>query len=266
MKIFKATLAILFLMIAFISCSKDNKSPAPVTVTPLVKETVVTYPNYRVVFDNTYDDEKRLISAGINSGLITYNAGGFEIVSTYADGSKSITDVSLENGRIGTVLNYAAANDRYNSTFSYDGKGRLVNILQTRTYNGQVIYHLAFTYSWDDNDDLVNSNLITDSGSDNVSYSGFSAENVNTLGGKNFGFDYFGTTDYPSDYVPNNNGGSGFIFPSVYAGKLLPSVIKMSGKTYNVTYHKNTLGYIDKIEQVNATDATDMTITDISYE
>lgn len=264
MKTLKITLAILLIIVAFISCSKDNKSPDPAVIaTPLVTQMVVTYSNLRVVYNNTYDDKKRLATVGTATTAVTYNAGGFEIVRPDA---QLITDVNLADGRIGSILSYYTA-ERYNSTFNYDNKGRLVKILQTRTTNGQVIGHFSYNYSWDDNDNLVSNTSIGNSGDTyTTTYSGFSAENVNTLRGKNFGFDYFGTADYPSDYVPNNNGGSGYIFPSIYAGKLLPSVIKRPGHTYNVTYHKNVQGYIDKIQEVDPADSYYNIIIDIAYQ
>ncbi|MDR3697868.1 hypothetical protein [Mucilaginibacter sp.] len=268
MKTLKTTFAILFLMIAFISCSKDSKAPEPAIVTtPLVTQMVLTLPYITVATNNTYDDQKRLASVGAANHIVTYRAGGFEIVDPYDNGVKLITDVNLDNGRISTVLSYSSDIDRYNSTFSYDSKGRLIEIQQTETLNGQIIDNSIYTYTWDDND-----NLIASTYSDNQAapvqtiYSGFSAENANTLTGKNFGFDYFGTAGYPSNYTPNHNGGSGGTFPSIYAGKLLPSVITSPGRTLNLTYHKNALGYIDNIKQVNTNAPTDNSVIDIVYQ
>lgn len=256
-------LVILLIIAVFISCSKDNPT---VISEPLVTQMVVTYSNSRVVYNNTYDDKKRLASVGSPTGIITYNAGGFEITRPNGPNDQLVTDVNLTDGRVTTVLSYYSA-ERYNSTFSYDSKGRLVKILQTRTANGQVIGTFSYAYSWDDNDNLLSSTSTTNGGNAyTITYSGFSAENVNTLRGRNFGFDYFGTADYPSDYVPNNNGGSGYIFPGIYAGKLLPSVIKRPERTYNVTYHKNAQGYIDKIQELDPVNAYYNIITDIAYQ
>ncbi|MDP9078671.1 MAG: hypothetical protein M3O71_14665 [Bacteroidota bacterium] len=266
MKTLKTNFLLLFIVAGFTSCSKDSKTPGPVAATPLVTQMVVTYSNLRVVFNNTYDDKKRLATVGVNTNTVTYNAGGFEIVRPDGPNDNYITDVNLADGRINTILSYYSA-ERYNSTFSYDSEGRLVKIVLTRTANGQVLGHYNYTYTWDDNDNLLSSKTTDDNGNDyTTTYSGFSTENVNTLRGKNFGFDYFGTADYPSDYVPNNNGGSGYIFPGIYAGKLLPSVIKKPGYTYNVTYHKNAQGFIDKIEEVNPADSYYNIITDIAYQ
>jgi hypothetical protein len=262
MQTLKTNFGILLIIAAFISCSKDN--PA-IVASPLVTQMVVTYSNSRVVFNNTYDDKKRLATVGLPTSIITYNAGGFEIVRPDGPDEQLITDVNLTDGRINTILSYYSA-ERYNSTFTYDSKGRLSKIVQTRTVNGQVIGTFNYAYSWDDNDNLLSNTSKDYNGNTyTTTYSGFSAENVNTLRGRNFGFDYFGTADFPSDFVPNNNGGSGYIFPSIYAGKLLPSVIKTPSLTYNVTYHKNAQGYIDKIQEVNPADAYYNIITDIAY-
>jgi len=266
MKNSKKCLAILLIMAVFISCSKSSNSPNPILANPLVTQMVVTYSNLRVVYNNTYDDKKRLSTVGTADGVITYSAGGFEVVKPDGPNDKLITDVNLTDGRVNTILSYYSA-ERYNSTFTYDSEGRLIKIVQTRTANGQITGTYNYTYSWDDNDNLL-SNTITDNTGNKyiTSYSGFSAENVNTLRGKNFGFDYFGTTDFPSDYVPNNNGGSGYVFPIIYAGKLLPSVIKTYERNYNVTYHKNTQGYIDKIQEIDSVDPYYNIITDIAYQ
>lgn len=265
MKNFKICSAILLVVAVFISCSKSSNSPA--VATPLVTQMVVTYSNLRVVYNNTYDDKKRLATVGgTATGVVTYNAGGFEIVRPNGSNDNIITDVNLTEGRISGVLCYYAA-ERYNSAFSYDSKGRLIKIVQTRTANGQVIGHFSYAYSWDDNDNLVSNTSTDNSGNTyTTTYSGFSADNINTLRGKNFGFDYLGTADYPSDYVPDNNGGSGYIFPKIYAGKLLPSVIKRPGHNYNVTYHKNAQGYIDKIQEIDPADSYYNIITDIAYQ
>jgi YD repeat-containing protein len=267
MKNLKKFSVLLLIWATFASCSKDNNNTDPAIVpSPLVTQMVVMYSNLRVVYNNTYDDKKRLATVGTATGVVTYNAGGFEIVRPNGPNDNIITDVNLTEGRISGVLCYYAA-ERYNSAFSYDSKGRLIKIVQTRTASGQVIGHFSYAYSWDDNDNLV-SNTSTDNigNTYTTTYSGFSADNVNTLRGKNFGFDYLGTADYPSDYVPDNNGGSGYIFPRIYAGKLLPSVIKKLGHTYNVTYHKNARGYIDKIQEIDPADSYYNIITDIAYQ
>jgi len=267
MKTLPIASAIFLVAIAVTSCSNDKKSqPAPV-VTPLVKQMVITYPYLRDVLNNTYDDQKRLATVGNANTIITYNAGGFEITQPYGSNEKLTTDVTLDNNsRIGTVLTYPNTNERYNATFSYDEKGRLVKIIQTDTYYGNVIRELTFMYTWDDNGNLLSSRQIAKNEDYTVTYSGFSAENVNTLKGSNFGFDYFGTTDYPSDFVPNDDGGSGHTFPSIYAGKTLPTLIKGPGYTHNLTYHKNAQGYIDRIEINNPASAVDHTIIDIAYQ
>lgn len=267
MKASKSLFAIIFVATAAISCSKDAKTPSPQAVTPLIKQMVTTYPYIRRVLNNTYDDQKRLATVGNANNIITYNAGGFEISQPYANTDKLITDVTLDNsGRIGTVLSYPNTNERYNSIFSYDTKGRLTRIVQTDTYYGSVVHHLTYIYTWDDNDNLLSSRIISDNDDSTTTFSGFSAENVNTLKGSNFGFDYFGTADYPSDFVPNDNGGSGVTFPSIYAGKILPTQVKGPGYTHNLTYHKNAQGYIDRIETNNPASAIDHTITDIAYQ
>lgn len=267
MKTSKPLFAIIFVATAAISCSKDAKTPPAQAATPLVKQMVITYPYIRSVLNNTYDDQKRLATVGNANNIITYNAGGFEISQPYANTDKLITDVTLDNsGRIGTVLSYPNTNERYNSIFSYDAKGRLAKIVQTDTYYGNVIRQLTFMYTWDDNGNLLSSRQIAENEDYTVTYSGFSAENVNTLKGSNFGFDYFGTTDYPSDFVPNDNGGSGHTFPSIYAGKTLPTLIKGPGYIHNLTYHKNAQGYIDRIEINNPASAIDHTIIDIAYQ
>ena len=266
MKTSKSLFAIIFVATAAISCSKDAKTPPAQAATPLVKQLVITYPYIRSVYNNTYDDQKLLATVGNANHIINYNAGGFEISQPY-NADKLITDVTLDNsGRIGTVLSYPSTNERYNSIFSYDTKGRLAKIVQTGTYYGRVVRHLTFIYTWDDNDNLLSSRIISDNDDSTVTYSGFSAENENTLKGSNFGFDYFGTADYPSDFVPNDNGGSGVTFPSIYAGKILPTQVKGPGYTRNLTYHKNAQGYIDRIETNNPASAVDHTITDIAYQ
>ncbi|MDN3581536.1 hypothetical protein [Mucilaginibacter flavus] len=267
MKNIKTTLTILLVAITVISCSKTGNTPnQQTTATPLVTQMVVTYSNLRVVFNNTYDDKKRLATVGTTDGVITYNAGGFEIVRPDGPKDNLITDVNLTDGHAITVLSYYSA-ERYNSTFNYDSKGRLAKIVQSRTVSGQLINTYTYAYTWDDNDNLLSGTITDNKGAvTTATYSGFLAENVNTLRGKNFGFDYFGTADFPSDYVPNNNGGSGYIFPSIYAGKLLPSVIKTFGRTYNVTYHKNAQGNIDKIQQLDSVDPYYNIIIDIAYQ
>jgi len=264
-EILKKCLSILLIAAVFLSCSKSSNSPNPTMATPLVTQMVVTYANLRVVYNNTYDDKKRLSTVGIADGVITYSAGGFEVGKPDGPNDKLITDVNLTDGRITTVLSYYSA-ERNNSTFSYDSKGRLAKIVQNRSVNGQVIDTYNYVYTWDSDDNLLSSKITDKQGTvSEATYSGFLAENVNTLRGKNFGFDYFGTADYPSDYVPNNNGGSGYIFPSIYAGKLLPSVIKAYSRNYNVTYHKNAQGYIDKIQEIDPADSYYDIITDIAY-
>jgi len=267
MKILYIAFAILFVAIAVTSCSNDKKNQPTPAVTPLVKQMVITYPYFRDVLNNTYDDQKRLTTVGNANTIITYNAGGFEITQPYGNSEKLTTDVTLDNNsRIGTVLSYPNTNERYNATFSYDAKGRLVKIVQTDTYYGNVIRHLTFMYTWDDNGNLLTSRQIAEDEDYTVTYSGFTAENVNTLKGSNFGFDYFGTTNYPSDFVPNDNGGSGHTFPSIYAGNILPTQAKGPGFIHNFTYHKNALGNIDRIEQSNPADANDHTIIAIAYQ
>lgn len=262
----KQILAILILLISFTACSKKNDSPRN-TAAPLIKQIVQTLPYITVVTNNTYDDKGRLASVGSADHLVTYRAGGFEIVAPYDNGGKLVTDVNLENGRINTVLSYSSEIERYNSTFSYDSKGRLVKIEQRRTFNGQIIDTFEYTYTWDDNDNLIASTIPDNlGGSVKTTYSGFSAENVNTLGGKNFGFDYFGTAGYPSNYTPNHNGGPGGTFPGIYAGKILPSVITSFGVATNATYHKNNQGYIDRIEHVNGGNPADKGVFDIAYQ
>jgi YD repeat-containing protein len=258
----KKVFAILIILTSFTACSKKDETPA----VPLVKQIVLTLPYITVEKNNTYDDKRRLASVGAANHIVTYRAGGFEIVLPYDNGDKLITDVNLENGRISTVLSYPSEIERYNSTFSYDTKGRLIKIIQTRTFNGQIIDTFEYTYSWDDNDNLIAATIPDNQGgSVKTTYSGFSADNVNTLGGKNFGFDYFGTAGYPSNYTPDHNGGPGNTFPGIYAGKILPSVISSLGATTNVIYHKNSQGYIDRIENVNANPA-DNGVIDIVYE
>jgi hypothetical protein len=261
----KKIFAVLIVLFSFTACSKTSDGPTNAVL--LVKQIVLTLPYITAVTNNTYDDKKRLASVGAANHIVTYRAGGFEIVFSYDNGDKLITDVNLENGRISTVLSYPSEIERYNSTFSYDSKGRLVKIKQTRTFNGEIIDTFDYTYTWDDSDNLVASTIPDNlGGSIKTTYSGFSADNVNTLTGKNFGFDYFGTAGYPSNYTPNHNGGPGGIFPSVYAGKILPSVITSLGVSTNATYHKNTQGYIDRIEHVNANNPDDKGVFDIAYQ
>ena len=64
MKTSKPLFAIIFVATAAISCSKDAKTPPAQEVTPLVKQMVITYPYIRSVYNNTYDDQKRLATVG----------------------------------------------------------------------------------------------------------------------------------------------------------------------------------------------------------
>jgi len=267
MKSLRTIVVILAVITLTQACGKNNDSTKSASATPLVKQMVLTLPYITVVKNNTYDSNNRLASVGAPNNIITYQAGGFEIVNPYDNGDKLITDANLDNGRISTVLSYSSENERYNSTFNYDSKGRLVKIHQTRTFNGQNIGDFDYTYTWDDNDNLVAATIPDNQGGGvKTTYSGFDAANVNTLTGKNFGFDYFGTTGYSSNYTPNYNGGSGNTFPSIYAGKLLPSVTTSLGVSSNATYHKNAQGYIDRIEQVNAKDGTEIGVINIAYQ
>lgn len=270
MKTLKSTLVVLILAITFSACSKSGTNPQKAAaVVPLVTQVVTTYPNYRVVYNYTYDDKKRLSTVGSIDHNVTYNAGGFEIIVPDGSSDKLITDVTLTDGKIATVASYHSSPQYqyYNSVFSYDTNGRLVKTVQKETYGGNVIYTVTYTYTWNDDDNLIAATIASSDGDTfSVTYSGFSADNPNTLGGKNFGFDYFGTADYPEYYVPNNNGGPGAIFPGVYAGKILPTVSKSPSGTTNYAYHKNSQGYIDRIEGTSATDGTSYGVTSITYE
>lgn len=185
MKIVRASSCILFIVAAFISCSKHSDS----SNTPLVTQMVITYTYIRGVYNNTYDDKKRLATVGSTASTVTYNAGGFEVISPNGANSTTYTDVNLTDGRITSILSHDET-ERYNSTFTYDSKGRLINILQTRTVNGQILSRYTYGYSWDNSDNLVADTISYNGNAPYITtYSGFSYENVNTLRGKNFGFD-----------------------------------------------------------------------------
>lgn len=279
MKKLLSALILLFIITVFASCKKDSKDPDKTEETPLIQAIALTSRTGRTVFTYTYDDKKRLTSTGSNNKTnpITYNLGGFQIVNTYDAATKKIIDFNLEDGRINTAIYNEFVNDvnknlPVNAAFSYDTKGRLTKIKQRITVDPYPPYQfrdLLYTFTWDDNDNLIASSTYDPNRPDSkytVKYSGFAAENTNTLTGKNFGFDYWGTTSFTGDFYPGGDGSSGGILPFIYPGKILPTVWKVNNVTYKMTYHKNARGYIDRIEEVNAGDANEYVYSDIAYQ
>lgn len=277
MKTLTPTLVMLLIAVVFAACSKndDNSNSAK----PLVKTMAFTTYWGRSIFNYTYDDQKRLISTGTDkyTNPITYNLGGFQVVNTSEAGKKKVIDFNLENGRIknviyNEVINEVNQNKPVNSAFSYDSKGRLVKIQQTITLNAAPPYPsrtIIYTFTWDDNDNIIASSNYDQASPGNkyeVIYSGFNAENKNTLSGGNLGFDYFGTASYPGQFTPGGDGSSGGILPFMYPGKILPTVWKIGNLTLNYTYHKNAQGYIDRIEETDLNDPRDYVYTDIAYQ
>ncbi|MDP9078672.1 MAG: hypothetical protein M3O71_14670 [Bacteroidota bacterium] len=280
MKTLTSFFVILIIAATFTACSKSGDNPGKVTAaTPLIKAMAFTTFSGRSIFNCTYDDKKRLTSTGFDNNVnpITYNLGGFQIVNTTEANKKKVIDFSLENGRIKSSIYNVFINqvNQYlpvNSVFSYDARGRLIKIQQTITLDAAPPYPsrtIIYTFTWDDNDNLIGSSFYDPARPESkyeVAYSGFSAENVNTLTGKNFGFDYFGTTSYTSQFNPGGDGSSGGILPFIYPGKILPSVWRLGNFTLNYTYHKNAQGYIDRIEETDTNDPNDFVYTDIAYQ
>jgi len=278
MKIFKTGVLALFGAVTFSTCSKNSDNTNPDATTPLIKTMAQTTRNGRVLFNYTYDDQKRLTStsAGDVINPITYNLGGFQIVNTYIADTKKVIDFNIVDGRIKTAIynEYVNQVNQYKpttGTFTYDSKGRLINTTQVITLDPQPPYPsrtVTWTFTWDDNDNMIESTY-TDASNpnyvDKTTYSGFSAENKNTLSAKNFGFDYFGTTS-SMPYYPSGDGSSVFILPFIYPGKILPTTWKEDGITLTFSYHKNTQGYIDRIEETDSNDANDYEYTDIAYQ
>lgn len=268
---------ILLIAATFTACSKndDNNSSAK----PLIKSLAFTTYWGRSFSNYTYDNQKRLISTGSDNNVnpITYNLGGFQVVNTSEAGKKKVIDFSLENGRIKNVIynefiNEVKQNRPANSAFEYDAKGRLIKIQQTITLDAAPPYptrSIIYTFTWDDNDNIIASSNYDPArpGSEyNITYSGFDAENTNTLTGGNFGLDYFGTASYNGQFYPGGDGSSGGILPLMYPGKILPTVWTIGGLTFNYTYHKNAQGYIDRIEETDSNDPKDFVYTDIAYQ
>ncbi|MDN3581535.1 hypothetical protein [Mucilaginibacter flavus] len=287
MKIFKSALVAIFAAVAITGCSKSGDSVDKPVSTPLIKALATTTRNFREIFNYGYDDQKRLISTSYNnassniafSNPITYNLGGFQIINTSEANKRKVMDFNLEDGHIKTA-NYNVffkdvnQNLPVSAAFSYDSKGRLIKILQTIALNASPPYPtriLVYTFTWDDNDNLTGSNVYDQNTTPDkgykIVYSGFSTENVNTLSAKNFGFDYFGTSSYTGQFYPSGDGSSGAILPLCYPGKTLPSRFTIYGTVnYNVVYHKNAQGYIDRIEQTNVGDANDYYYLDVAYQ
>jgi len=280
MKIFKTALLALFVTVTVTACSKSGDNVDKVATIPLVKGVATTSPNNREIFSYSYDNQQRLINSsyGTANNPITYNLGGLQIVNTSQADTKKVIDISVENGRIKTALYNVFINqvNEYlpvNATFSYDSKGRLSKIQQVVTLDPAPPYPsrtMIYTFTWDDNDNLIGSsnyNQATPGNAYKVIYSGFNTENVNTLAAKNFGFDYFGTASYNGEFYPAGDGSAGPMLPFSYPGKTLPSKFAYVGSTaYNMVYHKNAQGNIDRIEQTNAADANDYYYLDIAYQ
>jgi hypothetical protein len=277
MKTLTRTLVMLLIAVAFAACSKNDGDNS--NAKPLIKSMAFTTYWGRYISNFTYDDQKRLISTvnDNNTNPITYNLGGFQIVNTSEATKKKVIDFNLESGRIRTVIynefiNEVKQNKPVNSAFSYDPKGRLVKIQQTITLDAAPPYPtrtIIYTFTWDDNDNIVASSNYDQASPGNkyeIIYSGFNAENKNTLSGGNFGFDYFGTAGYNGQFYPGGDGSSGGILPLMYPGKILPTVWKVGNVTFNYSYHKNAQGYIDRIEETDSNDPRDYVYTDISYQ
>jgi hypothetical protein len=280
MKIFKSAFAVALLVAIISTCSKNDDNIDKTSANPLVKTMAFTTYSGRGIFNCTYDDQKRLVSTGFDNHTtnpITYNLGGFQIVNTTEANKKKVIDFNLENGRVKSAIynefiNQVNQNLPVNAAFSYDAKGRLIKIQQTITLGAAPPYPsrtIIYTFTWDDNDNLVASNNYDPAHPESeykVAYSGFNAENTNTLTGKNFGFDYFGTASYTGQFYPGGDGSSNGILPFIYPGKILPTVWKLSNLTLNYTYHKNAQGYIDRIEETDTSDPKDFVYTDIAYQ
>ncbi|MEO6850329.1 MAG: hypothetical protein ABI166_06850 [Mucilaginibacter sp.] len=279
MKTLAQYIIILSIAIALTACSKNGDSPHKIVVTPLINEMAITSRYTREVYNFSYDDQKRLTGISTPNLIdpITYNAGGLQMINTSESTKKKVIDFALEEGRIKTVvynlfISQVNQNMPIKSTFNYDTKGRLIKIKQliALTPPPSTYRTLIYTFTWDDNDNLVTSRLDDPDFSSSIytsTYSGFSAENTNTsLTGKNFGFDYLGPVGWFNDFHPDAQVTTGVILPFISPGKILPTVWKVINTTYNIVYHKNTQGYIDRIEETNAADANEYYYTDIVYQ
>lgn len=266
----KLIVAICFIA-AIAGCKKDKgEEPA---ASSLVKEVALTYTysGSRKILPFDYDEQGRLITGGF-----VYNTGGIARKFSFGSQGEANMDVSLDNGRIRTVHyndNRPLQTEDFISTFTYDENGRLVQIYSyDRSLTAPYALINIYTYTWDDNDNLIEAKREF---SRNVSgaientytttYSDFSPEYTNTLTGKNFGFDYFGTTSYPDNFTPNSSGSTGNTFPPVFAGKNMPLKMTVDGRNYEMSYRKDNNGRIIHIEQQNLGDIRDNVIYDISY-
>jgi len=277
-------ISILFLSFALFSCSDDDEKQAGDSDTDITASRVKTY-STRYAYDSATPTYRFNYLENGNLELFNYNNLNdykFVYVNDYEIEYVNEEEGNFPNGQPKIFINYQLDSNKritgiisgigsgrlYKMVFTYNSENYLIKIEEFEDYRhsetgvpdfGYDLYEVN-TLQWQDGN-LVKWNEIRYNVNGTVyadietNFSEFLPENSNTIGIKNYGFDYFGKGGIPEDIITNSN-----INFQVFAGKSLPGKSVRSTSLDNAveikkyTYNKDAMGRVLQCDISNETE------------
>lgn len=272
MKSYSYIVILLFSNLIF-SCSNDDGNQSDPNNTDILNAKVSTY-STRYTHDSatptynfTYLENGNLDLfnySNLNDYQLNYvNEYEIEYVNEEAGNfpngqPKIFVNYQLDsNKRIVSIISGILSGKIYKFVFTYNAENYIVKIEEFERYRSYETGQLSTEYQlyeenlleWQDAN-LVKWNEIRYNNGEfytesETNFSEFLPENINTLGIKNFGFDFFGKGGIPEDIITNSN-----INFQVFAGRLMPEKsVRSSTLDDNVyikkyTYNKDSSGKV----------------------
>ena len=277
-------ISILALSFALFSCSDDEKQAGDSGNTDITASRVKTY-SMRYAHDSATPTYSFNYLENGNLDLFNYNnLNDYELayVNDYEIEYINEEEGNFPNGQPKIFINYQLDSNKritgiisgilsgrlYKMVFTYNSENYLIKIEEFDDYRHSETGVPDFDYDlyevntleWQ-NGNLVKWNEIRYNVDGTIyvdietNFSEFLPENINTIGIKNYGFDYFGKGGIPEDIITNSN-----INFQVFAGNSLPgksvrsTSLDNSVQIKNYTYNKDSNGRVLQCDISNETE------------
>ncbi|MNK43349.1 hypothetical protein D3C87_620510 [compost metagenome] len=267
-------ISILFLSFALFSCSNDDEKQAGDSGNP--DNTDISSAKVDNYVIQPYNDEAGFVDINytavgnhdkftyIGENLIEYTnpEGG-----TYPNGEpRYYVQYQLDSNKRVTAIVSRHSDYSYHYSLTYNSENYLHEMTISETWLNQdgnpweepKIYQIE-KLTWED-ENLIERHSISYNGAGEISheakrrYEGFLPENVNTLGVKNFGFDFFGKGGIPMHFLGSGSSHA-YFHEETFSGKLIPTKViydvlssNVPNTTINYTIVKDAQGRIKELK------------------